>query len=358
MGLLRKLAEKGGFGSSGVIAASLISEGGRTGRGGPAGRPSAATAPRATPAPTAAARNVDVGTDTSAGSADALAGINTGQLSLLDIIGQQGLLSSEVSESIGGGVGSGNQGQRRSPELPGPTDQEIGGTAATIAAIEAQLSSLQQSQELQRALFDQFPGLFNAANFAAGEAGERTGISDEDRAVIEESIQNALRLGESDIGRFRDESLESLRSTLAPELGLRPGDTPIIDRGSRIVQESLRQQGQLERGLRSTVADQQFAREQLQQVLRQNAFQNRLSLAGTGANLGLALNPGINIPGALNVLQAPRLAEKQVSAAGSPSGGNTFGSVATGLGNLGQGIASIGNLQTGSGGTFSGAIFN
>ena len=136
--------------------------------------------------------------------------------------------------------------------------------------------------------------------------------SPEEIELINSATEQALAAGESDISRFMKLGLEQLREELAPQLGLRPGDTPILDRGGRVVAEGTRQQGQLVRDLRG----QQFAQRlafplqrastlgglnlgqqdlsqqisQFQGQLKQGAFINRLQLASgkSAAGLGLA----------------------------------------------------------------------
>lgn len=63
--------------------------------------------------------------------------------------------------------------------------------------------------------------------------------------LINDAVSRALAAGETDIERFQTESTERLREELAPQLGLRPSDTPILDRGGRVAAEAVRQQGQL-----------------------------------------------------------------------------------------------------------------
>ncbi len=237
---------------------------------------------------------------------------------------------------------------RDRPTLPPAPTEELSGISATIAAIESQLVNLQQNAELKQQLFDQFPDLFGST-IAAGElAGERLGPTQEDRDLINAQINQQLAFGEADINRARDQGLQNNRDVLAPGRGLRPGDSPILNEASGVVEAAQFQQGQLVRGLRSTFADQLFAREQFTQVLRQNAFQNRLGLSTTAGNFGLELSPNLNIAGALSTLQAPRLAENQVGATGSTgSAPSSFGSIAGGINSLANAVGGIASIQTG-----------
>ncbi len=171
----------------------------------------------------------------------------------------------------------------------------------------------------------------------------------EEIGLINSATEQALALGESDITRFLKLGLEQLRDELAPQLGLRPGDTPILDRGGRAVAESARQQGQLVRDLRGQqfatrlgfpleragvlgnlnlgAQDRTQAIKTFQANLKESAFLNRLKLAqvSTGAGLGLA-------------------------GAGQPNVGAIFGSVGSnvkgtdpsqGLLNLTEGFANV-----------------
>ena len=78
--------------------------------------------------------------------------------------------------------------------------------------------------------------------------------SPEQLRLIEEAGGAALEAGGVDIERFRTESLDALRNELAPSLGLRPSDTPILDRGGRVAAEATRQGGQLSSRIRQAQA--------------------------------------------------------------------------------------------------------
>ena len=150
---------------------------------------------------------------------------------------------------------------------------------------------------------------------SGGEATEQ------DIALIEEARAAALARGESDIERGQRQSLEVLREELAPQLGLRPTDTPILDRGARVSEEALRQRGNLANNLAAQAAElrlrfplertlglasetrgsQAFEEQiaQFQQQLRESAAINRLSLsAGLPApGLSIAEVSGSNVGG-------------------------------------------------------------
>ena len=136
--------------------------------------------------------------------------------------------------------------------------------------------------------------------------------------LIQQAGDAALERGGVDIERFRTEGLEALREELAPSLGLRPSDTPILDRGARVAAEATRQGGQLAAGIREAgltaqlslpLAQSQLlqqatlgqsrlqeATRQFQDNLRQAAFTNRLNLQSVTSGLGLGLATGTSVP--------------------------------------------------------------
>lgn len=207
-----------------------------------------------------------------------------------------------------GGVNE-NKSGRSSTKLPPPTEEEQAVTEALVDAVSSQLGAIQQQVEVQRQLFESFPNLFTQAEQAAEATSAIPEITDEERRLVEEQVQEQLELGETDITRFRDEGLRQIRDVLAPSRGLFTEDSPILNAAADVVQEAQIQQGQLGRSLRSQGIDRLFDRQLLRAELAQNAFRNRLNLAGSAGSIGLGLNPNVNIPQALGVLQQPRLAQ-------------------------------------------------
>ncbi len=194
----------------------------------------------------------------------------------------------------------------------------------------------------------------------------------EEIELINSATEQAIAAGESDITRFMKLGLEQLRDELAPQLGLRPGDTPILDRGGRVVAEGTRQQGQLVRDLRS----QQFlsrlgfplqraqtlgtlnlgqqdlatARKEFLANLKLSAFVNRLNLAQrqTSAGLGLA---GQGQPNVAPIFSSVGSVSKGVDASqGQLNMTQSFANVA-------GGVTSLGGLTT-AGGFSSRALKN
>lgn len=178
---------------------------------------------------------------------------------------------------------------------------------------------------------------------AGGEATPR------EAELINQAVEAALRSGETDISRFQSQSTEQLREELAPQLGLRPGDTPILDRGARIAAESNLQQGQLVRGLRGQQAQSllnfPLARTEvlgglaqfqsaLQSQLQQSAFTNRLQLAGARSTAGLGL-AGVSTP---NIGPA----FSGLGSVQSSSGDAGFGEIAGGIGATLLGLGAVG----------------
>lgn len=186
------------------------------------------------------------------------------------------------------------------------------------------------------------------------------GATDEQRALIEQATQSAIEVGESDISRFRESGIELLRTELAPNLGLRPGDTPIALRADKTLAEATRQQGQLISTLRGAQAGAELnfplAAGQLQSArvgtqqsiatssqqflsqLRQQIVQNNLAASGQVGNLNLqrASVPftGSGVLSSLSALRTPQ----------TPSGG--FAQTLGGIGGLLTGVAGVAALSS------------
>lgn len=175
--------------------------------------------------------------------------------------------------------------------------------------------------------------------------------------LIKQATDAALEAGTSDISQFQREATELLREELAPSLGLRPGDTPILDRGARIATEATRQAGQLSRNLRGAEATARLnlplaisqisqsqqginlAAQEFQTRLRESAFRNRQALltGTTSAGLGLASVAAPNIAGTLSALAATR--------GGTSTTGGLGASIGLGI----QAVGAAGGLLSGIG---------
>lgn len=200
------------------------------------------------------------------------------------------------------------------------------------------------------------------ANLQLEEIKRRGAATDEQKALIAEATGAALEAGTSDIARFRDQSIEQLRSELAPSLGLRPGDTPIVDRGGEITEEAVRQAGQLTSNLRSAQANAELnfplnagqtfgalnqsqqsignAAAQFQQQLQNQAFQNRMSLmSGISGGAGQAANYGLGLVNASRPIW-PGF-QRGSTTTQTTSSGMGFGQILGGVGGLLSGIGAL-----------------
>ena len=109
--------------------------------------------------------------------------------------------------------------------------------------------------------------------------------------LIDEAIDAQIALGGSDIETATRRGLELLREELAPSLGLRSTDTPILDRGGRVVEEGLRQFSQLSRDARATGAEQRlnFPLQAAERTLAERGLGLTSELGQRGLNLGAEL---------------------------------------------------------------------
>ncbi len=177
--------------------------------------------------------------------------------------------------------------------------------------------------------------------------------SPEQKKLIAAATNEAIAAGETDIERFRTEGLDALRTELAPSLGLRPGDSPVTQRGNRLLAETTRQQGQLVSRLRSAQAGAELnfplaaqslqtarttgqqslltSSQQFMQQLQQQIAQNRL---GTTASGGLGLT-GVPFAGSATLSALASNRGSTTNAPGDP--GKTLG----GIGGLLTGIAAF-----------------
>jgi hypothetical protein len=217
--------------------------------------------------------------------------------------------------------------------------------------------SLEQSQEAlaeQRRLAPAREELLQIALEDLRRGGQAT---PEQIRLIEEAGSAALERGLIDIERFETGGFRTLREELAPGLGLRPSDTPILDRGAMLAAEAERQRGGLAQLIRGgeAAARLQFplaqsaqtqagalgqqnlaeATRQFQEQLRAQAFSNRLQAGATvsGLGLGLAGTQSLVLPG-------------------QPGGGIA---TTTTSGGGGLGLAGIGSLAGGVGSLLTGA---
>ena len=276
--------------------------------------------------------------------------------------------------------------------IPGPTAEEQQLTQLQLQLGESQLEAIKQQTVLQGQLVEQLGPLQEIqaaeAERALAEA-ERTGpireellnlaledirrggaATPEEIRLIEEAGAAGLAGGEINIERFETEALRGLREELAPSLGLRPSDTPILDRGGVVAAEALRQKGTLSAAIQQAgatsrlnfplarsqliqagVGAQQTLQEsvrQFQEQLRTQAFINRLNLTGQTAGLGLGLATGFqpNLAGLSSVLGGQRGGTQTTT-----TSGGFFPTLFQGIGALGGGLQGVGAV-TGEGSLF------
>ncbi len=269
--------------------------------------------------------------------------------------------------------------------VPEPTATELALQEKQLELAEFQLTELRRQSTLQQEFAEDIGPLLEQQTADAQAARERAERLDpiqdellnlaledlrrggeatpEQIAEIEAAADAGIEAGGIDIERFRSESLEALREELAPSLGLRPSDTPILDRGSRVAAEATRQGGQLAAGFRGAAASARLnlplaqsqilqagaasqgqlveATRQFQDQLRNQAFANRLNLQGSVGGLGLGLATGVPFNGAstLNLLQQDRFANSSQTSSGLGLSG--FSSILGGIGGLLSGIGEV-----------------
>lgn len=211
---------------------------------------------------------------------------------------------------------------------------------------EQQLQLLQEQFQLEASLAPLQSQILQsqAAFIQSGGAA-----SPEQRRLLEEAANRQIETGVSDIEASAKRGLTILREQLSPQLGLRPTDTPIVDRGGEITKESLRLQSNLISDIRGRQAEAelelplatqqlqlgQFGQAQAAQQFGQRLpFNQQLGLLGAAGQGGLALTQGGLGPigQALNLARAPRFAQPTTTTTLAPS--QTFGNVARGLGEL------------------------
>ncbi|MGE0289538.1 MAG: hypothetical protein AB7I42_26115 [Bradyrhizobium sp.] len=213
----------------------------------------------------------------------------------------------------------------------------------------------------------------------------RNGVSltPEQSALIDQGAQSSIDAGLSDISRFRDESLRTLAQETAIGRGLRPEDTPILDVGGQIANESGRQASQLISQIRAQAAQQkleyplaagqfQANRTQAQQTLgastlkliedlKQQAFTNRINLTSTAGGIGLTaaqIGPNASTLQGLQALRSNSATTTQKSKGNFGDFLSTAASLAAGVGGVMSGVGAIGGLGLASAGATGGGFVN
>ena len=241
---------------------------------------------------------------------DPLAGLSRKQLEIIALQDSIRLAEAQLSAAT-----AANEFQQLQFDVARPLLEQMIADAPLLADLERQ--QLQLSVQSAQQAADLFPIQQRLLEMELESIERGPRATPEQEAQIDAAIAAAQATGESDIERFRTQGLEALREELAPGLGLRPSDTPILDRGARIVEEAARQQGQLVTGLQQTGAEarlnfplaasqlqsqqigfqQQLAQstQEFQQQLRQQAFSNRFGLTGQAAQSGLGLSSSVAV---------------------------------------------------------------
>lgn len=186
-------------------------------------------------------------------------------------------------------------------------------------ALKAKQDAL-NAQQIQDQL-DLAPLQKQALQAQLQQAIQGNNATPEQIAQIDAATQAAQASGMSDIQAGAKTSLQQLRDILAPQLGLRPTDTPIVDRGALVEQEATRQAGQLVSSLAAAnanarlnypLASQQIsqatsqnaanitnAQQNFQAALAQAAATNRLNLlSSAGSATGTGLQSGLGLASA------------------------------------------------------------
>ncbi len=265
----------------------------------------------------------------------------------LELLGQLGSEQEGANAAIGRVLGEGLEFDRLFP-------------AEEAARIEADRQrsvstlGLQDEDLLQRAI------------------AELGGPSEESLGRIRGIADTQTQIGLSDLGRFRDDTFDSIRQRSAGR-GLRPTDSPILTEFSESGEEFGRQAEQFVRGIRQRTLEQELAyptlelgritqasdllnrRRQFESQLAQQAEQQRLGLAGgiRDASLGVtgqtptgarAVSAGAPYAGGGGLSTATSLA----GAAGSLYSSGALSGLGSLLG-LGGGGAAAGGAAAGAG---------
>jgi hypothetical protein len=162
--------------------------------------------------------------------------------------------------------------------LPPPTAEESQLTGLSVEEKRLQIENLRRQQEFQALL----------QSIATGQGG-----------LFDEAATAGIAAGSADIDVATREGLGLLREELAPSLGLRSTDSPILDRGNLLARKGVEAKGGLER------------------TLRAQALTNRLALLSASAGTGLGLagigagNTGLAALGQIRAAQGTRTSEGQ-----------------------------------------------
>lgn len=190
-------------------------------------------------------------------------------------------------------------------------------------------------------------------------ARQGTKATPEQLAAINEATAAAQSQGESDIGRFLQQTLRQINEEAAQASGLRGTDAPMLRLSERAGEEAARQQGQLTSTLQGANANARLnfplAQQQLTagiasqaQSLNQGAlqFQQQLQQQATANRNQLGQSP---FSSSLGLGFTNSLAQQRAQAGTQTQSGGGGG----GLGQFGQAAGGIGALMSGASSLFS-----
>lgn len=240
-------------------------------------------------------------------------------------------------------------------------------TAPLIPGQTAQLAEMQRQAEAAQGYASSLaPAQANALQKELAALNSGGEASPAQRDLINRVTQSQIDLGRSDIMAQSQDALNQLRDTLAPDRGLRPSDTPILDRGDLIGQAGVRSYNDLVTSMRGAGAQAMLDypmksaaltndlfnsttgfttnRNDFAQQLAESAFQNRLRLTGqtSSQGLGLAGQGGAALPTiSAGISSRGTGSQSTTSGLGSILGGGGI------LGGLGQVAGGVGGLISG-----------
>ena len=225
--------------------------------------------------------------------------------------------------------------------------------------LEGQLGSVGQFSRTQ---LDQFEETLSLESQAQADQRELASIqlelirsgfkpTQEQRDRINEIADQQIRGGTEGIIRGSQRAIDQILESLAPALGLRPGDTPIVERLGDIGEQATSEIAQLVggaeaqrassllnfgpsvAGVTSQIQATNLGTRQFQAQLQQQKFKNQI-LLGTSGNQILGLSSPVQ---GLSVLQQPRLAQPRTVTKGI-GGDIRTEDIATAVSSIGGGI--------------------
>lgn len=137
-----------------------------------------------------------------------------------------------------------SQEQALAPQREQLLQQELGLAGQRLTAEQASLEQQQRLAPLQE----------EAVQLELDRLRREGAPSEAQQALISAATERGIEAGTIGLEQQAETALQQLRRELAPQLGLRPGDSPILRRGEIIGEEAVMQRGQLEANLRGSEA--------------------------------------------------------------------------------------------------------